>query len=254
MSRRSRRARLLALLLLTPASAFAQASTNTRALDQLAPPATAHKTQAAPHAHARTAHHGHADARKTAPAPATRAARHAATPAPRIAAPSIPARPPAPPVIAPPPLHVDTHPPPPPPPVPIDPKAPGSADTTPGGARLGFGAGSAALNPAMDAVLLATANRLKAAPDSVVTLDSYAAGTRQDMSAARRLSLARALAARAVLINAGIPSTRIYARALGVPEPTDGAPADRVDVTVAPAAGAGVNPPSGGQVSGAAGR
>jgi hypothetical protein len=51
----------------------------------------------------------------------------------------------------------------------------------------------------------------------------------EDPSTARRLSLGRALAARAVLINEGIPSTRIYPRALGA---TGGdTDRDRVDVT-----------------------
>ena len=47
---------------------------------------------------------------------------------------------------------------------------------------------------------------------------------------------ARALAARAVLISEGIPSARIYVRALGAAG-GDG-PADRVDVTSAPKPGA----------------
>ena len=55
-----------------------------------------------------------------------------------------------------------------------------------------------------------------------------AAGSADDPSTPRRLSLSRALAVRAVLINEGIPSTRIYPRALG-PNIGDGPP-DRVDV------------------------
>ena len=57
-----------------------------------------------------------------------------------------------------------------------------------------------------------------------------AAGSADDPSTPRRLSLSRALAARAVLITEGIASTRIYVRALGASGPPDGPP-DRVDVS-----------------------
>ena len=63
---------------------------------------------------------------------------------------------------------------------------------------------------------------------------AYAAGSPEDPSTPRRLSLARALAARAVLINEGIASTRIYVRALG--SAADDGPADRVDLSAAPPA------------------
>jgi outer membrane protein OmpA-like peptidoglycan-associated protein len=60
---------------------------------------------------------------------------------------------------------------------------------------------------------------------------AYAASTGTDGSGARRLSLSRALAVRAYLIDKGIRSTRIDVRALGTP--TDGSPADRVEVAPA---------------------
>lgn len=59
---------------------------------------------------------------------------------------------------------------------------------------------------------------------------AYAAPTPEDPSSARRLSLSRALAVRNALMADGIPSSRIYVRALGG-QTTDG-PADRADVSV----------------------
>ncbi len=55
------------------------------------------------------------------------------------------------------------------------------------------------------------------------------------------MSLARALAARAVLINEGVPSTRIYPRALGAAGGDAGR--DRVDVVPGPAGPAVSSPP-----------
>ena len=66
-----------------------------------------------------------------------------------------------------------------------------------------------------------------------VQVTAFAAGSPEDPSTPRRLSLARALAARAVLINEGIASTRIYVRALG--SAAGDGPADRVDLSAAPA-------------------
>jgi outer membrane protein OmpA-like peptidoglycan-associated protein len=57
---------------------------------------------------------------------------------------------------------------------------------------------------------------------------SYAAGTEDTESKARRKSLARGLAIRSYLIKAGVPSTRIDVRALGNKD--EGGPADRVDI------------------------
>jgi outer membrane protein OmpA-like peptidoglycan-associated protein len=69
----------------------------------------------------------------------------------------------------------------------------------------------------------------------------YAAGTPEDPSTARRLSLSRALAVRNALMADGVTSSRIYVRALGATG-GDEAP-DRVDLAVmggnAPAADAG---------------
>ena len=136
----------------------------------------------------------------------------------------------APPAIAaiPPAVVVPVQHPPDPPPVPVTADAPGGALPMPGGIRATFGADRADINAATEAALRSFARPLRDTNQAVNVL-AYAAGSTDDPSTPRRLSLARALAARAVLINEGIPSTRIYVRALG-PATGDGPP-DRVDVS-----------------------
>lgn len=65
-----------------------------------------------------------------------------------------------------------------------------------------------------------------------IQLMAFADGTGTNVSQARRLSLTRALAVRAYLLQKGVRSTRIDVRALGA-EAQGGAP-DRVDVVVLP--------------------
>jgi outer membrane protein OmpA-like peptidoglycan-associated protein len=60
---------------------------------------------------------------------------------------------------------------------------------------------------------------------------AYAAGTPDSASQARRLSLSRALAVRAYMIEKGVASTRLDVRALG--HQTDGGSPDRVDIAFA---------------------
>lgn len=64
--------------------------------------------------------------------------------------------------------------------------------------------------------------------DKRIQVLSYAAGTEDTESKARRKSLARGLAIRSYLMKAGVPSTRIDVRALG--NKAEGGPADRVDI------------------------
>ncbi len=140
-----------------------------------------------------------------------------------------------PPAAALPPPQVSTQPRPTPPALaPVVPDAVGVASQIPGGVRVTFGSGTADLNADTDAALHTFAKSIAADPSKTVNLYAYAAGKPDDPSTPRRLSLSRALAARAILINEGIASTRIYPRALGA-TPSDGPP-DRVDVTVAGAA------------------
>jgi len=64
--------------------------------------------------------------------------------------------------------------------------------------------------------------------DRRLQLNAYAGGTPETVGAARRLSLSRALAVRSFLIEAGVRSTRIDVRALGLAD--DDGPPERVDI------------------------
>lgn len=197
---------------LCAAPAAAQVSTDDHALDQLAPaPGTQAKAREAKPSHA---------VRHVRPAP----------PAHRLTGPAMPAAPPANPVILPPPFVMPAHAPAAPPPVSVRPDAGGTATPIPGGMRITFGAGSSDLNPTTFAALQAIGAQAAANPATIVSVTGWAPGPADDPSTARRLSLDRALAARAVLIKAGMLSDRIRAVAKGTNEIAAG-PADRVDVT-----------------------
>jgi outer membrane protein OmpA-like peptidoglycan-associated protein len=212
---------LLALLL--PAAAMAQVSTDDHALDSLkaTPAAPAPAPAVAPKPRPRTRRAVRTEAHR---APA------AATPA-RKPPPPLPAGPPLNPVIAPPPFVMPAHKPPPPPPVPVRADATGAALALPGNVeRITFGPNSSDLNPATVEAIRQIAAAAIANPALLVTITAWAAGNNDDPSTPRRISLDRALAARAVLINAGVISERIHAVAKGFAESGAG-PIDRVDVT-----------------------
>lgn len=237
--------------------AIAQVTVDLRALDALPAGPTARVTPrrpVAPIARAEPAAPKPAPAERpqatasmpvpASPAPAARQAEPAATMPTRSqvasaqpAAPVIPA--PQPPTIdaAPPPvaqLSAIAPPPPPstapPPAPPIEANAATKAAETENGLRVTFAPGEADLSPSSaDAIkhLVAAASPGGTATFNVV---AYAAAKPDDPSAARRLSLSRALAVRNALMADGVVSSRIYVRALGalVPE----GPPDRVDVTL----------------------
>ena len=115
------------------------------------------------------------------------------------------------------------------------PESDGSFTPVPGGLRVLFAPNGAALSPLTEQALKNFAEN--ASRDENVSFDvrAYAAGTPDDASTARRLSLSRSLAVRSVLLAEGIKSAQIYVRALG--SNVAGGPADRVDVTVS-----GANP------------
>lgn len=99
------------------------------------------------------------------------------------------------------------------------------------GLQLVFAKGQSDLSPASADAIKGLA---KAAPDSDATtfnVLAYASGDPNDPSVARRLSLSRAIAVRDALMADGVPSARIYLRALGA-QPGNGGPPDRVDVNV----------------------
>lgn len=145
-----------------------------------------------------------------------------------------PKTPPALPVIAPVVPIGPPHPEPVPPPPSVGATAPGVATTIKDGLRVTFGGGDAELNPSTLAALRHLAAAAAKEDAQSVSVSAYAPGDPSDPSTPRRLSLVRALAVRALLREAGIPSERIYVRAL-LAGPAEPGPANRVDVTIAPA-------------------
>ena len=212
LSSRSTTAHIKALLLLLLATpALAQVSTDDKALDQLAPAPTMQPAKpATPRAVPR---------KRTAPAAA------------RLTPPRMPAAPPLHPVIQPPAFTMPAHPPAPPPPVSVGASAPGVATPIQGGTRITFGAGGSDLNPITLAAVQAIAAQAIANPAIIIDVTAWAPGTADDPSTARRLSLDRALAARAVMIQAGVVSDRIRTVARGSLD-IGTVPADRADVVV----------------------
>ncbi|MGI4975529.1 MAG: OmpA family protein, partial [Janthinobacterium lividum] len=234
---RIRPARLLAaaalLVLCRSHPAGAQVSVDQGALDSLGTPAPT----ARPAPIARPS----APARHPAARPSSRhdTAHAPAKPnAPPAKPPVIPAAPPPRAVLPPVEPTVPTRPAP-APPVPVVADAPDTVSPLPGGLRVVFGAGRSDLNPAAVTALRDLAATLKAEPAATLDVNAWSAGTADDPSTPRRLSLARALAVRAVLISEGIASPRIYVRALGS---DNGDPPDRAEVTRTAAAAAPAAP------------
>ncbi len=97
-----------------------------------------------------------------------------------------------------------------------------------GDLRLTFASGSAELSGAAKKQLTDLAQNLALKSSKRVQLFAFAADSGGGASRARRLSLSRALAVRAFLIDQGVRSTRMDVRALGS-KAGDG-PADRVDI------------------------
>jgi len=146
-----------------------------------------------------------------------------------------PAPPPAPPVAAAPPAPAA----PPPPAATPAPPAPATqtaalppAASAPGAGRLSFDGGSAALSEAARQELDRLATTMAGSEAQRLQVVAYAASQDKNTSAARRLSLSRALAVRSYLIDKGIRSTRIDVRAMGTPEGAGSGPADRVDLVL----------------------
>ena len=225
--------RIAVILTLLATPALAQVSVNQGALDRLQPSAT----PASPSGSAQTspsrgksasakAKPKPAAARKAQPAPAAApTAKPKPKPRPTAVAPAPPPAPVLAPVVeAPKPVTV------PPPVVPVVADAVGTATTLAGGTRITFGEGKSDLNPATAAALQTLARAAKADPTIDLNVFAYASGPADDPSTSRRLSLSRALAARAVLIGEGIVSTRIYVRAMGNTGTAADAPPERVDV------------------------
>jgi outer membrane protein OmpA-like peptidoglycan-associated protein len=129
--------------------------------------------------------------------------------------------------IAPPP---PTEQPAPPPPPPVSSTSSSAATATGAGLRVTFGGGEADLSPTSADAIKKLVQTAPSGDGTTFNVVAYAAGTPEDPSTARRLSLSRALAVRSALMADGVTSTHIYVRALGAPE-GDATP-DRVDVAV----------------------
>lgn len=214
--------------------AAAQVTMDNNALNALGKP-TAH-------------HHRRPPVRHPAPVSRAPAVTH---PAPReaepshpaaVVAPPMPAVPTTPPAILalPPPIEVPVATPAPPPPIPVAADAPGEASAIQNGVRVTFGRERADLNPETVAALQKFAEGVRGERQTSVVISAYAAGSATDPSAPRRLALERALAARAVLLHAGIASPRIYPRTVG---PSGDAIPDRVDVVAGPVTQPPTQPP-----------
>jgi outer membrane protein OmpA-like peptidoglycan-associated protein len=190
------------------------------------PPARNQRPPAHPPAHPATS-------TETKPAAPAKGAPNAPAHPPNARNAPLPAAPPVNPNI-PPPIVVPARPSPPPQPVPVVPTAPGAALEIPGGERITFGAGVSDLNPATEGAIRALVHTAPPFNTTTFTVTAYAAGSEEDPSTPRRLSLSRALAVRSVLITEGVASVRIYVKALGAaaPNAADGPP-DRVDIVVA---------------------
>lgn len=219
--------------------AAAQVTTNSGALDSVAPakktaaraPVTHVTHHTSPAHHQKTAAPVHSSATQApSPKPAIEPATPA-RPARPVPAATIPAAPPPPPVFTAPHISVELHPFPMPPDPPAEDGAAGNAVPLEGGIRITFAADSAKLNTETRTAILAVAQSLKEKPETRALVDATASGAANDPSRPRRMALSRGLAVRAVLMNAGIPSTRIYVRVIGPAEKTGIAtPADRVDI------------------------
>ncbi len=118
----------------------------------------------------------------------------------------------------------------PPAPPPVSDKSATAASATTLGLRLNFASGESDLSP--DSVTAIKQGAEQAPPGDATTFNilAYAAGKPDDPSTARRLSLARAMAVRTVLVANGIASAHIFVRAMG--DRAGDGPADRVDLNI----------------------
>ena len=166
------------------------------------------------------------------PAPPAAAAPPVA--APPIAVPPIPAQAPRaaagsatpPPVAAPAPANSSAAAPAPAPQ--IQASLPNRADAAAASARLGFANDSAELPAEARAQLRGVIDKLRRGQDARLRIEGFASG--EDANRARRLSLSRALAVRAFLMDEGLSSTRMDVYARG--SQAEGGPSDRVDLNV----------------------
>jgi outer membrane protein OmpA-like peptidoglycan-associated protein len=113
-------------------------------------------------------------------------------------------------------------------PPPINNAAGGDAAPYEQGLRVAFASGHFDLSPQTADAITGLARSLASRDTVTLELRAYAAPVADDPSTPRRLALSRALAIRETLLQAGVPSMRIFVRTLG--SPSDGSAADRVDI------------------------
>ena len=116
------------------------------------------------------------------------------------------------------------------PPPPVSDKATTEAATTKAGLRLTFAPGESDLSPDSRASIKTLADATPVSDAATFNVLAYAPGKPDDPSTARRVSLSRAMAVRSALVADGVPSARIFVRALG-DQRGDGPP-DRVDLSI----------------------
>lgn len=148
----------------------------------------------------------------------------------QAAIPSIPNSPPPNPVFRDPELNVPLHPPASPAMPKINPKAQGNVVVNYQHTIINFKGDESELNEIMMKTVMDMANILKRNPNVQIYLNAYSHGTVDDISTPRRNALNRGLTIRAVLINQGIPATRIYLIAKGIPESNTNANPDYVEM------------------------
>lgn len=129
--------------------------------------------------------------------------------------------------------------------------APGEASTLgEHGLRVLFGAGRSEINPAVLAAVKAAVQTMPAGLQIIVT--SFAPPQGEDTSGPRRLSLARALNLRNVLLGEGVASPRVIIRAMGGVHGAEGdGPIDRADLLPGPPVASPVPPVAAAVVPGA---
>ena len=129
--------------------------------------------------------------------------------------------------VAPPPPAPGAQPPPPPP---VSEKAATEAAPTTTGLRLTFVPGESDLSPESSASIKQLTSGGPLGDMTTFNVSAYAPGKADDPSTARRVSLSRAMAVRSALVADGVPSARIFVRAMG--ENSGNGPPDRVDISV----------------------
>jgi outer membrane protein OmpA-like peptidoglycan-associated protein len=105
-----------------------------------------------------------------------------------------------------------------------------TAAPVPAGLRLTFAPGQSELSADSTASIRQLTQAAPPGDSTTFNVLAYAPGKPDDPSTARRVSLSRAMAVRSALVADGVPSARIFVRALG--EQHGDGPPDRVDIGV----------------------